>query len=214
MRLGSASEAILELFHSLTSPYSRKVRVFLFEKGTPFEEINVRESTRRPTEKNPLGKVPTLVTDDGSALFDSVVIVEAMEARFPEPKLLGYSDAERAGIRCLEAVADGLSDVLIPIVTEEQRPANLRNDALVTKLSAKVVATLCYLDARAAAGKYLVASGYSLADIAVCAALGYVRLRRPDFLPPHERLLGYETWLLERHVHLARTVPPNLPPAV
>jgi glutathione S-transferase len=68
------------LDHSLTSPYSRKVRVLLLEKGIPHESIDMRSSGRRAAEHNPLGKVPTVVLGDGTVLFDSVVITEALEA--------------------------------------------------------------------------------------------------------------------------------------
>lgn len=204
----------MELFHSPTSPYARKARVILREKNVVFDEINVRESSRRPTEKNPLGKVPTLVLDDGTAVFDSVVIVETVEALFPEPPLLGTSIQERTRVRCLEAAADGLSDVLIPIVTEDQRAPEVRNQNLVARLSGKVNTTLAYLNELAPQEGFFLASGYSVADIAVVAALGYVRLRRPDFLPPHNRLLAYEARMLAEKPHLAQTIPPNLPPAV
>ncbi|HWO09070.1 MAG TPA: glutathione S-transferase N-terminal domain-containing protein, partial [Polyangiaceae bacterium] len=70
------------LFHSLTSPYARKVRVMLLEKRVHVESVNVADSARSAQEHNPLGKVPTLVLDDGTALFDSRVITEALDALY------------------------------------------------------------------------------------------------------------------------------------
>jgi glutathione S-transferase len=87
------------LYHSLTSPYARKVRVLLLEKKLPFEPVNVAESARPVSEHNPLGKVPTLLLDDGTVLFDSSVISETLEALYPSPALLPADVRARALVR-------------------------------------------------------------------------------------------------------------------
>ncbi len=72
--------ASMDLYYSKTSPFARKVQVVLLEKGLPFYGIDVRSSGRSPSERNPLGKVPTLILDDGLVLFDSTVITETLES--------------------------------------------------------------------------------------------------------------------------------------
>jgi glutathione S-transferase len=203
----------MDLYFSTTSPYARKVQVALMEKGLPFYGIDVRSSSRSAREKNPLGKVPTLVLDDGLVLFDSRVITETLEALFPAPPLIPEDPMARARVRRWEAIADGISDVLVPVVSEGARPPELQSQAYVDKLSLKVKDALDYISAELesrGAPSFLHGDSFTLADIAVISALGYVRLRRPNFLEGRAPLLAYETGLLERP-SLKATIPPNLP---
>lgn len=197
------------LFHSLTSPYARKVRVSLLEKRVPVEAVNVADSGRSAQEHNPLGKVPTLVLDDGTALFDSRVITEALDALFPEPRLIPGDPRKRALVRHFEALADGICDVLIPVVLDSRRPPEQRDAAYTTKLLGKVEASLKYLEP-VVGGRALVGEAFSLADIAVVCALGYINLRRPELLDGRDALNAYVARQLERP-SLAETVPPNVP---
>ena len=197
------------LFHSLTSPYARKVRVTLIEKQLSVESINVADSPRSASEHNPLGKVPTLVLDDGTVLFDSRVITEALDALYPEPRLIPANLRERAVVRHFEALADGMCDVLIPVVLDSRRPPEQRDAAYTKKLLGKVEASLSYLEP-VVGGSALVGDTFSLADIAVVCALGYINLRRPELLDGRDALNAYLARQLERP-SLAETLPPNLP---
>lgn len=202
------------LFHSLTSPYARKVRVMLLEKRVHVDSVNVADVSpgqpaRSAQEHNPLGKVPTLVLDDGTALFDSRVITEALDALYPEPRLIPSDVRARAVVRHFEALADGICDVLIPVVLDSRRPPEQRDAAYTQKLLGKVEAALKYLEP-VVAGRALVDDTFSLADIAVVCALGYINLRRPELLDGRDALAAYLARQLERP-SLAETVPPNLP---
>jgi glutathione S-transferase len=197
------------LFHSLTSPYARKVRVLLIEKRISVESINVADSGRAAREHNPLGKVPTLVLDDGTALFDSRVITEALDALYPEPRLIPSAPRERAIVRHFEALADGICDVLIPVIYDSRRAPEQRDPAYSEKLLGKVRASLDYVEPLVSA-RYLFGDAFSLADVALVSALGYINLRRPELLDGRAALHGYLARQLERP-SLADTVPPNLP---
>lgn len=198
------------LFHSLTSPYARKVRVLLLEKQLHVESVNVADSGRAASEKNPLGKVPTLVLDDGTVLFDSRVITEALDALYPVPRLIPVAPRERAVVRHFEALADGICDVLIPVIQDSRRPPELRDAAYTQKLLGKVEAGLDYIEPLVE-GRALVGEVFSLADIALTCALGYVNLRRPELLDGRQTLNTYVARQLERP-SLAETLPPNVPP--
>lgn len=201
----------LELFYSETSPYARKVRVMLLEKGASFIGIDVRKGERQAKERNPLGKVPTLLVD-GTPFFDSTVLTEYVEALFPEPALLPKRLHERALVRRYEALADGISDVLVPVVQEGRRAPEVQNKAQSAIFIGKVHACLRLLDEDCSAGHaYLHGTSFSLADIAVVAALGYVNLRMPELLAGYTHLARYHEAQLERP-SLRDTVPPNLPP--
>lgn len=197
------------LFHSLTSPYARKVRVLLLEKRITVESVNVADSGRAASEHNPLGKVPTLVLDDGTVLFDSRVISEALDALYPEPRLIPNDPRERAVVRHFEALADGICDVLIPVVLDSRRPPEQRDAAYCKKLLGKVEASLDYVEPLVG-GRALVNDTFSLADVALVCALGYINLRRAELLDGRDVLNGYLARHLERP-SLAETLPPNVP---
>jgi glutathione S-transferase len=202
------------LFYSLTSPYARKVRVFLLEKRLTYEGVNVADSARsggeqNVAEHNPLGKVPTLVQEDGTALFDSRVICEALDALYPNPRLIPEAPRERALVRHWEALGDGICDVLIPVVQDSRRPPEQQDRAYTTKLLGKVEACLDYIEPLVE-GRDTVGAAFSLADVALVCALGYIKLRRPELLDGRDVLSAYSARQLTRP-SLADTVPPNLP---
>ena len=72
----------MKLYGSLTSPYVRKVRVFLKEKGIAYDfvEEGPADAAGNVARLNPLGKIPTLVRDDGEVLFESAMIVEYLDS--------------------------------------------------------------------------------------------------------------------------------------
>jgi len=92
------------------SPYGQKVKIALSEKGVEFEAVQPGAigsgQTQGPfAEVSPRGEVPVLV-DDATAVFDSTVILEYIEERWPEPALLPAAPAERARVRMLEDAMD------------------------------------------------------------------------------------------------------------
>jgi glutathione S-transferase len=93
---------MVTLYDADRCPYCARVRVVLAEKGLPYETVVV-DLDDRPGwiyEKNPLGKVPVLEEDD-FVLPESVVIMEYLEERYPEPPLWPADPAERAAGRLL-----------------------------------------------------------------------------------------------------------------
>ncbi|HVZ31994.1 MAG TPA: glutathione S-transferase N-terminal domain-containing protein [Polyangiaceae bacterium] len=198
------------LYHSLTSPYARKVRVLLLEKKVPFDAVNVAESARPVSEHNPLGKVPTLLLDDGTVLFDSSVISETLEALYPSPALLPADIRARALVRRWEALSDGICDVLVPVIIEARRPAEQQDRAYSERLEAKVRACFDYIEPLVDGREHL-GNAFSLADISLVCALGYTRLRRPGLLEGRAKLAAYLDRQLARP-SLRDTIPPQVPP--
>jgi glutathione S-transferase len=94
----------MKLIGTQTSPYTRKVRVVLAEKRIEceFEEDAPSDPATRVPQFNPLGKVPVLIMDDGSALYDSRVIVEYLDSASPVSRLLPDINRERVQVkRCI-----------------------------------------------------------------------------------------------------------------
>ena len=98
----------MKLLASLASPYTRKVRVVLAEKKIDFdmELVDVAPAENPVNAHNALGKIPTLVLDDGTALYDSRVIVEFLDHASPLNRLLPAEFRDRVQVRRWEALAD------------------------------------------------------------------------------------------------------------
>jgi glutathione S-transferase len=90
----------LVLYDAARCPYCARVRIVLAEKGVPYDQVEIDLSDRPAWlyEKNPLGKVPVL--EEGAfCVPESVVIMEYLEERYPEPALLPADPSERALVR-------------------------------------------------------------------------------------------------------------------
>lgn len=106
----------MKLFFNSASPYVRKVRVFAQETGLAgkIEEISTAVSPVQPNASlaaaNPLAKIPALVLDDGSTLFDSPVICEYLDSLHAGRKLFPAAGPARWTALRLQAIADGILD--------------------------------------------------------------------------------------------------------
>jgi glutathione S-transferase len=130
----------MKLIATLTSPYARKVRIALAEKK--FEYALVEDSPWTPGNAvaavNPLGKIPVLVLDDGTALFDSRVIVEYLDTVSPVSRLIPEPSRQRIAVKRLEALADGICDAAAAIVLERRRPAPQQSAEWIERQQRKI----------------------------------------------------------------------------
>lgn len=112
----------MKLIGSLTSPYVRKVRVVMADKKLDFsfEQENVWSPDTSIQQVNPLGKVPCLVMEDGSTLYDSRVIAEYLDTISPVCKLLPPNGRDRAEVKVWEALADGVIDAAVLAFVERR----------------------------------------------------------------------------------------------
>jgi len=170
----------IRLLGSLTSPYVRKVRIVMAEKRIDYqlELEDVWAPDTRILEANPLGKVPCLIMEDGGAVFDSRVIVEYLDGMTPVAKLIPPSGRERAEVRTWEALADGVTDALILTRLEQtQRPDEQQSPKWIERQMGKVHAGIKAMSHGLGDKPWCNGHAYSLADIAVGCALGYLDFR-------------------------------------
>lgn len=169
----------MKLIGSLTSPYVRKVRIVMAEKKLDYrlELENVWSADTQIQTYNPLGKVPCLVMEDGGALFDSRVIVEYVDTLSPVARLIPQPGRDRAAVKCWEAIGDGVLDACVTIVKENQRPEAQRSADWIERQYGKISAGLDAMDKSLGDNPHCMGVNYSLADIAVGCALGYLDLR-------------------------------------
>ncbi len=199
----------MKLFVTPNSPYARKVRVVLIEKRIECElvEVDLSSPDSPLTLHNPLGKVPTLLLDDGSALYDSPVITEYLDKKTPVMHLIPA--ARRIEVRRWEALADGLCDAAVALVMEGRREEGKRDEQLVLRQRAKVGRGLRVLSEDLGGNGWCVGNSFSLADIAVCCALAYLGARMPDvdWREMYPNLAGLHARMLERPSFLSTTPP-------
>jgi glutathione S-transferase len=174
----------MKLIGSLASPYVRKVRVVMAEKKLDYqlvlEDVWAAESVI--TEANPLGKVPCLVMDGGEAVFDSRVIVEYLDMLSPVGKLIPTSGRERIEVHTWEALADGLLDAAILARLETiwpGRTAAQRSSTWIDRQMAKVHGAVGTMAKGLGERPWCAGNHFTLADVAVGCALGYLDFRYP-----------------------------------
>lgn len=170
---------MLRLIASKTSPYARKVRVALAEKKIECEmiEMSAWDAGNPVHGYNPLGKLPVLLLDDGTNLFDSRVIVEYLDLVSPVSRLIPEPARQRILVRRWEALADGVSDAAALIAIERRRPAELQSADWVARQQRKIEAGVEELSRELGDKTWCSGESYSLADIATGCALGYLDLR-------------------------------------
>ena len=123
----------MKLIGTLTSPYTRKARVVLAEKKIDYEWVV--DSPNSPTtavpKYNPLARVPVLVLDDDTAIFDSPVIVEYLDNLSPNNKLFPQPSRERIEVKRWEALSDGVLDSAVNVRLESLRPAKQQSETWI-----------------------------------------------------------------------------------
>jgi glutathione S-transferase len=173
----------MKLIGSFASPYVRKVRIVMAEKKLDYEFVleDVWSPDTTIMQSNPLGKVPCLVMEDGGAMFDSRVIVEYLDTLTPVGKLIPPNGRERAEVKCWEALADGVLDAGVLVRLENtQRPPELRSAAWTARQMAKVHEGLKAMASGLKDTAYCAGNHYSLADVSVGCALGWLSFRFPE----------------------------------
>ncbi len=172
----------MKLLASLTSPFARKVRIAFAEKKIDYElvvENPWSEDTQVPNF-NPLGKVPVLVLDDGTTLFDSRVIVEYLDSISPVGRLLPVQGRQRVAVRRWEALADGALDAGTTVFRERQRSISKQDAAWIERHLGKVNAAVATISDELGDRDWCSGDKFSLADIAVGSALFWFELRLPE----------------------------------
>lgn len=172
----------MKIFYSSASPYVRKVLAVAHELGLN-DRIERLPSNANPVnrdrsivEKNPLGKVPTLITDEGRVLYDSRVIVEYLNA-IGHGNLMPRDGDARWSVMVEQALADGMLDAaLLARYENVARPETLRWKEWTAGQMDKIACGLAELESRAVAFK----GRCDIGTIAFGCVLGYLDFRFAD----------------------------------
>jgi glutathione S-transferase len=198
----------MKLIGALTSPYVRKVRIVMAEKKLDFQFVLEDVWNEDAILKaNPLGKVPCLVMEGGEAVFDSRVIVEYLDTLSPVGKLIPPLGRERTEVRTWEALADGVLDASILArleATWKGRSEAQRSQAWIERQLSRVNEALAAMSKGLGDKPYCAGIHFSLADIAVGCALGYLDFRfpqidwrgaHPNLAKLHEKLSARQSFI-------------------
>ncbi len=169
----------MKLYFANTSPYARKARIVVEEKGltdqvaqvfqTPFEESPDLKAA------NPLGKVPALVRDDGQAVFDSAVICEYLNGLTPAPDLYDRA-GDPTAMKTLEALTDGMLDAAFAIVMEKRRDEAQRSEMWLNRWESGILRAADVIEDTIERFE----GPISIGQIGLGAALGYLDFRLPE----------------------------------
>ncbi|HEX6137803.1 MAG TPA: glutathione S-transferase [Casimicrobiaceae bacterium] len=201
----------MKLIASQTSPYARKVRIALAEKKIEYQivETSAWEPGNPVHAYNPLGKLPVLILDDGTHLYDSRVIVEYIDLVSPVSRLIPEPARQRIAVKKWEALADGVCDAAAAIVVEHRRPKKLQSDEWIERQRRKIDEGVAELARELGDRAWCYGEAWSLADIATGCALGYLDLRHAelDWRDLHPNLARLADRLGKR-ASFADTAPP------
>ena len=200
----------MKLIGTLTSPYTRKARIVLAEKKIDYDWVV--DSPNSPTttvpKYNPLARVPVLVLDDDSAIFDSPVIVEYLDNLSPNNKLFPQPSRERIEVKRWEALSDGLLDSAVGVRMELQRPQAQRSATWMQRERTVIDQALEVMAKQLGENHWCMGTPFTFADVAVGCALGYLDFRFPElgWRSSHANLARLHDQLMQR-ASFAESVP-------
>jgi glutathione S-transferase len=171
----------MKLHWSPRSPFVRKVMIVAHERGVldRIDCVRTIAETAKPhaelMKDNPLSKIPTLVLDDGTVLYDSAVICEYLDALDGAPKLFPVEPTARIIALRRQALGDGFLDMMVLNRNERARehPSKTHLESTAVRKSA----ILAHLDREAEA---LAAAPFGIGHIAIGCALSYLDFRYAD----------------------------------
>jgi len=201
----------MKLLFSPASPYTRKVRIVMMEKriDCDIEPADVNPVENPVNAHNPLGKLPTLLLDDGTALYDSRVIVEFLDNVSPISRLIPDDNRDRVQVRRWEALADGVLDAGLLVRYESLREKKEQSKAWSDKQVARMHRAMAQISSDLEGRSWCHGDRYSLADIAVGCCIGWLAFRKPgdvDWLAQYPAAARHYEKLMERPA-FAETVP-------
>lgn len=169
---------MMKLLSALPSPFGRKVKMTARIKGVDgriaVELVDTAKPNPMLAAENPLGKIPVLILEDGTQLYDSRVICEYLDSLTESPRLIPPAGRERFACLTRAALADGMLDAAVLIVYESRfRPEEKRVQVWLDRQHAKIEAALDHLESRQP--DWTGVPDY--ADVTLAAALGYLDLR-------------------------------------
>ena len=176
----------MKLAFSPASPYVRKVTACAIKRGLTVERLKIGTTDPALLQHNALSKVPTLITDDGTCIFDSPVICEYLDSVGSAPKLFPAPGPARWKALTQEALADGILDATQPRRRELTLPQDEGRKGYIALQQGKVARAVAEFEKQASSLGNLDTIG----EITIGCALGYLdfRFASEDWRKGHPKL--------------------------
>ncbi|MBL8536505.1 MAG: glutathione S-transferase N-terminal domain-containing protein [Hyphomonadaceae bacterium] len=187
----------MKLYVSPASPFARKCRILIREKGLTERIEEVRADPiggdAALAAVNPLMQVPALVDDEGVAWTDSPLICARLDALAPIPRFIPEGDARWSALRC-EVIADGMMEFGVKIRLENTRPETERSQTWIARWRAGMLRGLDAAEANADP------AAFDLGAVATVCALTWLDFRFPDlgWARTHPKLAALQATLESR----------------
>ncbi len=201
---------MFKLISATPSPYARKVRIALAEKKLPFELITEVpwDSTTATPKFNPLEKLPVLILDDGSSVYESSFIMQYLEWSYPDTPLMPADVAGKIAARRLEVLCDGVCDAFVLMFFEKQRAEGTISKEWMARQQRKIDGGLREMSRLIGDREFAVGETFGLGDIAVGTVFGYLCVRAPaiDWRSAYPKLATFSD-RMEKRPSFAGSVP-------
>jgi len=189
-------EQLMILLGTDISPYVRKVRLVMLEKSIAHTYLvdAPREPGSQVARANPLGRIPALILDDDTCVYDSPVIAEYLDSLNDAPILIPRGDAlARMRVKRWEALADGVMDSAVAVRSETLRPADKQDAAAIARHNDAVTRALDDAASQLGARQWCEGDVITLGDLALASAMIYLELRQPerDWRAAHPNLAAW-----------------------
>ncbi|MGO8754055.1 MAG: glutathione S-transferase C-terminal domain-containing protein [Gallionellaceae bacterium] len=193
----------MKLLGTNTSPYVRKARLVLLEKNIPHTYLidPPREPGSQVAGANPLGRIPALILDDETCVFDSPVIAEYADSLNHTPILIPRNDAlARMRVKRWEALADGIIDSAVVVRIESIRQTDKQDADIIQRHNDAITRALAYAAGQLGQREWCEGASVTLADLALVSALIYMDLRQTerDWRGAHPNLAAWFARMSER----------------
>lgn len=170
----------MKLLYSPASPFARKVRVLVHEKGSADKVSYVPTTTMdNPAEllsANPLGRIPTLIMPNGRNVIESDVICAFLDDLLPGRKLIPAESAAHWDCLYRQGLGDGVMESAVRLIQEKNRPENERSLLWMSRWKDAIIRSVVTLEA----GVKESAQEPDLGDIAIACAFGYIDFRHKE----------------------------------
>jgi glutathione S-transferase len=172
----------MHLYYAPASSYSQRVLIALYEKQINFTPVVINlfdpEERQKYLKINPFGKIPTLITDEQTVIFEANVIIEYLDKSFPDTSLLIPENLEQAiEVRLLERMIDVyINSGREVLFADKQRKEAERGGKEIAKPKRLLETALVLLDQKLANRTWLAGNEFSLADCAAAPTLAYLRM--------------------------------------
>lgn len=173
---------MFKLISATPSPYARKVRIALAEKNLPFElqtEVPWDQGTQTP-KYNPLEKLPVLITEGGEGIYESSYILQWLELKHPDPRLMPRDMDGILLARKFEVLCDGVCDAVVLTFFERMR-GETQSQEWLARQRRKIEGGVREMARLIGDRQFAVGDAFTLGDVAAGTALGYLRVRFAEF---------------------------------